>query len=120
MTIEDTARSFSDHHFEAAAPQLADDLVWTIVGEAPIVGKDAVIAACESSAEYLEKVTVEFRRFRTVVGEGSVVVDSLADYTDADGALTTVASCDIYDFTVDRVTGILSYNIEVSAPASGS
>ena len=113
-TPEEIARSFSDHHFEAAAPHLADGLVWTIVGAAPIVGKDAVIAACQESAAYLADVRTEFRRFRSVVGDQSVVIDSLADYTDSAGELTTVASCDIYDFTDGTVTAILSYNIEVS------
>jgi hypothetical protein len=48
-----------------------------------------------------------------VVGDESVVVDSLARYT-ADGADTSVvASCDIYDFVDGRISEIVSYTIEL-------
>jgi ketosteroid isomerase-like protein len=115
-TNERIARAFSSHRFEAALPHLADDVVWTIVGSQPVMGPKAVKKACERTAAYLAKVTTEFQRFRTVVGEDSVVVDSLARYT-ADGADTSdtsiVASCDIYDFVDGRVSEIVSYTVEL-------
>ena len=55
----------------------------------------------------------EFQRFRSVVGEDSVVVDTLARYTEADGDVSVVASCDIYDFVDGRVTEIVSYTVEL-------
>ena len=111
------ARAISSHRFEEAFPYLADDVSWTIVGAEPIAGKAAVIATCEESAAYLSGVTTEFRRFRTVVGENAVVIDSLADYVGPDGEKSTVASCDIYDFVDGRLTSIVSYNIEVAGDA---
>jgi ketosteroid isomerase-like protein len=112
-TNERIARAFSSHRFEAALPHLADDVVWTIVGSEPVMGPEAVKKACERTAAYLSNVTTEFQRFRTVVGDESVVVDSLARYT-ADGADTSiVASCDIYDFVDGRVSEIVSYTVEL-------
>ena len=68
--------------------------------------------ACERTGEDLAKVTTEFQRFRTVVGEESVVVDSLARYTKDGGDVSVVASCDIYDFADDgRITEIVSYTV---------
>jgi len=72
-----------------------------------------VIAACEESLAYLSQATTEFRKFRSVVGTNAVVVDSLAEYSGADGKTSVVASCDIYDFVNGEVTTITSYTVEV-------
>lgn len=112
--IEKIARAFSSHRFELALPELADDIVWTRVGDAPLIGRKAVKKAIERTAADLAHVTTEFQRFRTVVGEEAVVVDSLARYTDAKGDVSIVASCDIFDFDgEERITEIVSYMVEL-------
>ena len=114
MSIEQVARAFSSHDFDAAYPELADDVTWTLIGQdQPISGKQAVVELCRRSAVELEGVTTTFRRFRVVVAEDCVVIDSLADYVGADGT-SVVASCDLYDFRDGKVTAITSYNIELS------
>ncbi|MCU1440131.1 MAG: uncharacterized protein JWP85_1128 [Rhodoglobus sp.] len=113
MTLEEIARAFSSHRFTEAEPYLADDIEWVNVGTDPLIGKEAVIEECIESAEYLEEVRTDFREFRTIVSENAVVVDSLADYTEADGDVSTVRSCDIYDFADGLVIRITSYNVEV-------
>ncbi|KZE94837.1 hypothetical protein AVP42_00764 [Agromyces sp. NDB4Y10] len=117
MTEESTekiARAFSSHRFDVALPRLADDVIWTVVGSDPIVGRKKVKKAVERTAAQLAEVTTEFQRFRSVVGEDSVVVDSLARYTDAAGDVSIVASCDLYDFDGDGcITEIVSYTIEL-------
>ena len=114
LTTEKIARAFSSHRFELALPHLADDVIWTVVGADPLIGRKAVKKAIERTAADLAAVTTEFQRFRTVVGEESVVVDSLARYTDAGGDVSIVASCDIYDFADDgRITEIVSYTVEL-------
>ena len=112
-TPEEIAQAFSSHRFDEALPYLADDIVWGLVGDEPVLGRDAVATLCRRSAEDLTDVTTEFQRFRTVVGGDSVVVDSLARYTEAGGDVSVVASCDIYDFVDGRVTEIVSYTIEI-------
>jgi ketosteroid isomerase-like protein len=114
LTSEKIARAFSSHRFEIALPYLADDIVWTLVGSDPLIGRKKVKKALERTAADLAAVTTEFQRFRTVVGEDSVVVDSLARYTDAGGDVSIVASCDIYDFDgAGRITEIVSYTVEL-------
>ncbi|TFD87078.1 nuclear transport factor 2 family protein [Cryobacterium lactosi] len=112
-TPEEIAQAFSSHRFEVALPYLADDIVWSVVGDEPVLGRDTVEKLCRRSAEDLVQVTTEFQRFRTVVGGDSVVVDSLARYTEAGGDVSVVASCDIFDFVDGRVTEIVSYTIEI-------
>ena len=113
LTTEKIASAFSSHRFDVAVPHLADDVVWTLVGSDPLIGRKAVKKACERTASELADVTTEFQRFRTVVGDESVVVDSLARYTEAGGDVSIVASCDIYDFADGRITEIVSYNVEL-------
>lgn len=113
-TPEEIAQAFSSHRFEVALPYLADDIVWSLVGDEPVLGRDAVEKLCRKSAVELSEVTTEFQRFRTVVGDDSVVVDSLARYTGDGGDVSVVASCDIYDFVDGRVTELVSYTIEIN------
>jgi ketosteroid isomerase-like protein len=112
-TPEEIAEAFSSHRFEDALPYFADDVLWTLVGDDPVLGRDAVEELCRKTVADLVGVTTEFQRFRTVVGGGSVVVDSLARYTEVGGDLSVVASCDLYDFADGRVTEIVSYTIEI-------
>jgi SnoaL-like domain len=113
-TPEQIARSFSGHDFEAAFPHLAETVEWDLIGAGSITGRSAVIEACRATAAELVNTTTDFSRFRTVVGEGSVVVDSVGEYTDPDGTKSVVASCDIIDFDGGLITRITSYNLELT------
>ncbi len=115
MTIEEIARSFSTHQFAATYPYLADGIVWDNIGGQQLSGKAAVIETCNLSAEYLANVITRFARLRVVVGETTIVIDSLADYVDEQRETTTVASCDLYDFADGLLVGITSYTIEVNS-----
>jgi ketosteroid isomerase-like protein len=110
---EDVARAISGHSFQAALPSLADDIVWTLVGEEPVRGRDAVVTLLEATAAEVASTTSDFRSFRTFVSGDSVVIDSIAEYVSADGDRTVVASCDIYDFADGMLAEIRSYNIEL-------
>lgn len=113
LTIEEIARAFSGHNFQATYAYLIDNVAWTTVGDEHLAGKDDVIGRCEQSAAYLSDVKTEFRRFRVLVGDDWVVVDSLAEYTDREAKSSIVASCDIFDFRDGMLSEITSYNIEL-------
>jgi limonene-1,2-epoxide hydrolase len=111
--IEDIAEAFSRHDFAATYEHLTDDVRWDVVGDRQIAGRAAVIATCEESAAFLREVTTRFVAFRIVVGTNCVVTDSTAEYADADGEVSTVASCDLYAFAGGKLTGIRSYTVEL-------
>jgi len=115
LTNEQISEAFSHHDFEAAYPYLADDVRWNLVGERLVEGKEQVIAVCRESAAYLMGVTTDFLKFRTVVTDDCVVIDSVAEYTDKEEKTSRVASCDIYDFTNGKVSEISSYTVEGGA-----
>lgn len=106
------AEAFSRHRFDEAYPYLHEDVCWTLVGDRELVGRDAVLATCAQSAAYLAGVTATFRRIRVVEGDRCVVVDCEVDYAEG-GGTSRVASCDLYDFTDGRLTGITSYTVQL-------
>jgi len=112
-TIEEIAQAFSSHRFAETYPHLAPDVRWELIGGSPLLGRDAVIAACEESSTYLSNATTDFRKFKVVVGSDAVVVDSLAEYVGADREVSVIASCDIYDFVDGQVATITSYTVEI-------
>jgi limonene-1,2-epoxide hydrolase len=113
LTNEDVARAISGHQFEKAIPRLAEDIVWTLVGEEPLRGRDAVIALLEATEAELAATTTEFDRFRSLDAGDTVVVETVAHYVDATGDASQVASCDVYDFSGGELIEIRSYNLEL-------
>jgi hypothetical protein len=114
MTIEEIATAFSGHEFAAAYPYLLDNIQWTVVGGKPLNGKGKVIATCAGMAKELSQVTTAFIKWKVVVANSCVVIDSKAEYTDQANGKSIVASCDIYDFVDGMVSEITSYNVEVT------
>ena len=108
-----TAEAFSGHRFAEAYPALADDVRWEIVGGETLVGRQAVIDACEGTLTALGEGSTEFLRFVVVADGDRVAVDTIARYTGADGTAGTVSSCDVYEFADDRLTAIRSYGVEL-------
>jgi hypothetical protein len=90
-------------------------LHWNLVGAEPLGGVVAVKAACESTLAGLREITTTFRRFRTIAQGDLVVVESEAEYREAGGAVTVVASCDLYEFADGRIGAITSYTVELEA-----
>ena len=114
LSTEEIARAISSHRFDDAMPYLSEDVVWELVGEDVLVGKQAVVDACASVAAELRGTETSFDQFKVITGPASVVIDSVAGYRAAEGSLSRVASCDIYDFIGGQVTHIRSYNIELT------
>ena len=114
------AEAFSRHEFARTYPYFAESIRWNVIGGEQLAGQEAVTQTCEQSAEFLAKVTTTFTKFRAVVGEDCVVIDSEAIYTDADQETSTVASCDLYDFTDGKLVGITSYTISLDESAEKS
>lgn len=112
------AEAFSGHRFRETYDHLAPDVVWLAVGASATHGKDDVVAACEATLTELTHVTTEFTRFVTVADDQTAVVDSIGRYADPDGTISTVASCDIYEFRDEFVTRITSYTVETGTSTS--
>ena len=116
INIDQIAEAFSTHRFAATYPYLSDDIKWNIVGGEELVGRDAVIDRCEQSAKDLATVSTTFTKLKVTRAELWVVVESVAQYKDDENRISTVASCDVYQFSDERLVEITSYNIELNKP----
>lgn len=116
MTNQQIAEAFSRHDFEAVYGYLAGGVVWNLIGGKQLMGRDSVIAECESSASYLATVTTRFVKFRLLSGEDWAVIDSTAVYETSEAERSTVASCDIFRFSAGMIVEITSYNIALGQP----
>jgi ketosteroid isomerase-like protein len=112
-TPREFAEAFSGHRFREVYDALAPDVRWTAVGEGELTGRDAVVEACEDTLRMLASGTAEFERFVVVAGTDAAAVDAIGRYTDADGEVSLVSSCDIYEFRDGLVTTITSYAVEL-------
>ncbi|WP_460674408.1 nuclear transport factor 2 family protein [Larkinella ripae] len=114
LTNQQIAEAFSKHEFELTYPYLSDAIQWNLVGSERIRGKEGVMQTCKESAAYFDTVTTTFAQFVVLTGDDFVVIDSLADYQDAQQQTTRIASCDIYRFTDGKLSDITSYTADVS------
>ncbi|MBD1997741.1 hypothetical protein H6G00_14075 [Leptolyngbya sp. FACHB-541] len=114
LTSKQIAEAFSSHKFELTYPYWSDHIRRNNVGGQQFDGRDNVIQSCEKSATHLATVKTKFSKFRTILSENCVVIDSLAEYGSTGNELSTVASCDIYHFAEGKVSEITSYNIELN------
>ena len=116
-TPREIAEAFSGHRFRETYDHLAPDMRWRLVGAETVTGREQVKDLCEQTLSGLETTTTEFSRFLTIADADAVAVDVVASYTSADGSVTVVSSCDLYEFTQGVVTTITSYTAEVEATA---
>jgi ketosteroid isomerase-like protein len=113
MTNHDVARAFSAHRFEETLDHLADHVVWNLIGQTRLEGRDAVIAACQGTTAGNANVTTTWLRFIST-GDGDVIaVDAIGRYA-GPGGVTAVSSCDIYEFTDGTIHTVTSYFAEVN------
>ena len=110
------AEAFSGHRFTDTYDHLAASVTWTARGESQTVGRDAVIAACEASAQELGQMTTQFLTFRSIADGDSAAVETVGRYQEPDQEASFVASVDLYDFADGKVTRIVSYAAEIEDP----
>lgn len=105
LTIQQIAEAFSKHEFILTYPHLSDTIRWNLVGNEQLAGKEAVIQACQESAAYLDTVTTNWLKFVVLPGNDFVVIDSVADYVDAQQQLTRIAgSVSVWNLMLDRLS----------------
>jgi hypothetical protein len=61
---------------------------------------------------------VEFTRFVVVADDATAAVDVVGRYVDADGGVSVVSSCDVYEFTGGLLTTLTSYAVELDPAAA--
>lgn len=113
MTIQEIAEAISSHQFEKAFPSFSDDIVWEMINGETIIGIENVRQTCQDAMKYLATVTTTFLKMKTYISENAIIIESSATYTEKNGDVAKISSCDVYEFVNQKLTRITSYNIEV-------
>jgi ketosteroid isomerase-like protein len=111
VTIKQISEEFSNGHFEFCYDYLADNIVWNIVGDKIVKGKESVIEYCNKTAQYFSEVTTTFIRSNVIVDGDCVAIDGTAEFINQEGKSTHISSCDIYRFKNEQLLNITSYCI---------
>lgn len=123
MDHEQLARAFSTHDFERVFDHLDDGVEWITRGNETVVGRQAVIAACRTSAASMAGVTTTWPRIVSAAGPDVAFVDAVGRYDDPREGVSIVSSCDVYELRGGRIVRITSYMVELqtgdAAPGPG-
>ena len=116
LDIHQIAEAFSSHRFVVTYPYLADEIKWNIVDREELMGRKAVIDRCAEAAKFLETVSTTFTKLKINRAETFVVVEGVVQFQDQENQTSSVASCDVYQFSDERLVEITSYVIELNKP----
>ena len=108
------AEAFCSHRFAGTYPYMADEIRWNIIGREALVGREAVIDRCDKAARFLESVSANITKLKIHRAETLVVVEGAAQIQDHEDQVSSVASCDIFQFADERLVEITSYVIDIN------
>ncbi len=110
------AEAFCSWRFADTYPYMADDIKWNIIGRAELDGREAVIARCKESAKFLETVSSTLTKLKIICAETYILVEGAAQFQDQENQTSSVASCDVRQFSDGRLVEITSYVIDLNKP----
>ena len=117
--VERINASLAKGDYETFLAACADDMQWTIVGEPPIKGKEAIrqfIASMTKENPEPPQFTVD-----TVFGEGEFVAShGPMKMKDKEGKLSSYRYCDIFRFSGGKVVEQTSYVVKTEAQAKAT
>jgi ketosteroid isomerase-like protein len=113
-TIKQISKEFSNGNFKFCYNYLADNIVWNIVGDKIVKGKEAVIKFCNKTARYFSEVTTMFNMHNIIVDGDCVAINGTAEFINPQGKSTHISSCDVYHFKNEQLLNITSYCIVTS------
>ncbi len=105
------SQQFSGGNFKITYDYLADDIVWNIIADKILKGKENVIAFCDSTAAYFASITTKFTTSNLIANNNCVAIDGTAEFINKENKTTHVSSCDVYRFENGKLKEITSYCI---------
>lgn len=113
MTKQQIAEAFSNGHFEATYPYLAENIVWIVVGETSFQGKTAVIENCEQTAAYFKSVQTDFKTNHLLQDNTKIAISGTAEFFKNGKSVAFVSAFDLYEFNdAGKLEHITSYCIQ--------
>jgi hypothetical protein len=116
LNIDQIAEAFCSYKFGVTYPYMDDEIKWNIIGRGELVGRQAVIDRCAEAAKFLETVSPTITKLKINRAETFVVVEGAAQFQNQENQTSSVASCDVFQFSGGRLVEITSYVIELKEP----
>ena len=110
------AEAFCSHRFAETYPYMADEIKWNMIGKEELMGREAVINRCTEGAKFLETVSTTLTKLKIYRADTCVIVEGAAQFKDQENQTSSVASCDIFQFSGERLVEIASYVIDLNTP----
>lgn len=115
LTNEQIARAISSGDFTPALDRLDENVRWEIVGDKTLQGKASVSDFCKKTAAYFASVTLNVSVNNVIVSGDLIAIDGKAEFIDANGGVTKLASSDIYRFRGQNLVEITSYCVPLAS-----
>lgn len=120
QTVGKVNKALSEGNFDAFFDFCADDLVFTVIGERPVKGKEAARKYMRSMAAdnpQLPKITP----INPVIADGDLVAArGYMTMTDKQGKEGHYSYCDIYHFRGDKIAELNSFIVKTDAQSRSS
>ncbi len=114
LGIHQIAEAFCSWRFAETYPYRADEIKWKVVGREELVGRAAIIDRCTDAAKFLETVSATLTKLKIHRAGTCVIVEGAAQFQDQEKQTSSVASCDVFQFSDGRLVEISSYVIDLS------
>lgn len=112
LTMDQIAEAFCSHRFVETFPYMAEDIQWNMIGKEECIGREAVIAHCNKGLKFLETVSTTSLHLKIYRAETCVIVEGAAQFQGKDNQTSSVASCDVFQFSNGKLIEITSYVID--------
>ncbi len=116
LDTDQIAEASCSWRFAETYPYMADEIKWNIVGREERMGRAAVIARCTEAAKFLATVSATMTQLKIHRAEACVIVEGAAQFQDQENQTSSVASCDVFQFSDERLVEITSYVVELNKP----
>ena len=111
LNIDQIAEAFCSYIFVVTYPYMTDEIKWNIVGREELMGREAVIDRCDKSAKFLETIFTTITKLKINRAETFVVVECAEQFQDHENQTSSVASCDIFQFSDGQLVEITSSSL---------
>ena len=108
---------FAENNLDKVLTFCTDDLIWTMVGDTTVRGKDSIREWMASMDPQPPKITI-----RQTVAEGDCVI-TLGDMSMQErkgGPAIPYTFCDVYRFAGDQVAELTAFVIRTDRPRAGN
>jgi ketosteroid isomerase-like protein len=103
------SEQFSLGNFTFCYDHFADDVIWNIIGNRSLKGKQDVIAYCEQMS--IEMASTTLANFNILGEADAIAIEGKCTFVDTENKPGEVSYCDIFLFSAGKIASINSYCI---------